>query len=129
MYVHICCLQNELDIVADGVVTLETFCKYQKTVNPPGDDNLLHFDYAILITGYANKIYIELIYSTAKLICLCYIHTYLLIVFMYNFLEWISAEKIMVSVTLDFLVSNDNKLTMLITYNEMSAWYAVRIFV
>ena len=56
MYVQICCLQNELDIVADGIVTLETFCEYQQTVNPAGDDNPLHFDYAILITGYANKI-------------------------------------------------------------------------
>ena len=56
MYVHIYCLQNELDIVADGIVTLGTFCEYQQTVNPAGDDNPLHYDYAILITGYANKI-------------------------------------------------------------------------
>ena len=55
MYVHICCLQNELDIVADGEVTLENFCEYQQTVNPPGDDNPLHFDYAILITGYVTR--------------------------------------------------------------------------
>ena len=61
MHLHICCLQNELNITADGIVTLENFCEYQQTINPPGDDNPLHFDYAILITGYANKICTKLI--------------------------------------------------------------------
>ena len=49
------CSQNELNIVADGEVTLDTFCEYQQTINPVGDDNPLHFDYAILITGYVLK--------------------------------------------------------------------------
>ena len=52
------CLKNELNIVADGIDTLNTFCAYQQTVNPSGDDNPLHFDYAILITGYEYNIII-----------------------------------------------------------------------
>ena len=48
----ICCLQNEINITSDGDATLENFCTYQQTVNPADDDNPLHFDYAILITGY-----------------------------------------------------------------------------
>ena len=51
----ICCLKNELNIVADGEVTLDTFCAFQQTVNPAGDDNPMHFDYAILITGYVTR--------------------------------------------------------------------------
>ena len=51
-YIHTYCLKNELNIVSDGEVTLENFCEYQQTVNPAGDDNPLHYDYAILITGY-----------------------------------------------------------------------------
>jgi len=44
-------LKNELNIVADGDMTLDTFCEYQQTVNVAGDGNPQHFDYAILITG------------------------------------------------------------------------------
>ena len=44
------CFKNELNIVNDAVTTLNTFCDYQQTVNPVGDNNPLHFDYAILIT-------------------------------------------------------------------------------
>ena len=55
MYTHICCLKSSLNITADGGITLDNFCVYQQTVNPSGDDNPLHFDYAILITGYATR--------------------------------------------------------------------------
>ena len=63
----ICCSQNELNIVADGAVTLDTFCEYQQTINPASDDNPLHFDYAILITGYVMKY--DLYY--ASYVCMC----------------------------------------------------------
>ena len=53
----ISCFKNELNIVEDGVATLNTFCEFQQTVNPAGDDDPLHFDYAILITGYVILVY------------------------------------------------------------------------
>ena len=56
-------VKNELNIVADGQVTLDTFCQYQQTVNPPGDNDPLHFDYAILITGYDHRNFI-MVYGT-----------------------------------------------------------------
>ena len=74
MYILICCFKNELNIVADGEVTLDTFCEFQQTVNPAGDDNPMHFDYAILITGYVTR----LTYSIqTRYLCLCvYVCTY-----------------------------------------------------
>ena len=44
--------QDELNIVPDGTVSLDTFCAFQQTLNTPSETDPLHHDYAIMITRF-----------------------------------------------------------------------------
>jgi len=54
VYTHIMnsFFQNELNIVPDGSISLDTFCDFQQTLNTPSETDPLHHDYAIMITRF-----------------------------------------------------------------------------
>ena len=36
-------------------MSLDTFCEFQQSINTPNDNDILHHDYAIMITRFALK--------------------------------------------------------------------------